>query len=144
MVRLPGLLLLNESPDSAIVQGSGSTFTRANVEQCVESVLNKTDAEIASKRVKLTSVELNDRKSLRKQGHINATPANAQPSNISDSAAARLTGSTFGDMLLEPHLVVTKLALLSAVMRHCDMKKVRFQPAVGSCPGLLLHPQFFK
>ena len=38
--------------------------------------------------------------------------------------------------------VVTKLALLRATMEHCNMQAFRFQPAVGSCPGLLVHPKF--
>lgn len=42
----------------------------------------------------------------------------------------------------EPHLVVPKLCLLLAALRRCGTPRVSFQPAVGSCAGMLVHPHF--
>ena len=42
----------------------------------------------------------------------------------------------------EPHLVVTKLALLKAAMLKTKIERVQFQYAIGSCPGILTHPAF--
>ena len=36
-----------------------------------------------------------------------------------------------------------KLALLYAVMEHCELPKVRIQPAAGLCAGMLVSPRCF-
>eukprot|EP00929_Paragymnodinium_shiwhaense_P088225 TRINITY_DN48503_c0_g1_i1.p1 TRINITY_DN48503_c0_g1~~TRINITY_DN48503_c0_g1_i1.p1 ORF type:complete len:344 (+),score=73.94 TRINITY_DN48503_c0_g1_i1:68-1099(+) len=48
------------------------------------------------------------------------------------------------DELREPaSYVVPKLSLLRAVMEHCSISAVSYQPAIGSCPGLLIsHAKF--
>ena len=45
-------------------------------------------------------------------------------------------------VVTEPHLVVGKLCLLLASMKHCGIRRVCFQPALGSCPGMVVHPLY--
>jgi len=39
--------------------------------------------------------------------------------------------------------IVPKLCLLCAVVRHLGIEAVRYQPAIGSCPGLLVSEEFW-
>mmetsp|Transcript_129457 Transcript_129457/g.402656 ORF Transcript_129457/g.402656 Transcript_129457/m.402656 type:complete len:329 (-) Transcript_129457:593-1579(-) len=49
-----------------------------------------------------------------------------------------------GELREPPSLIVPKLCLLLAVMEHCAIAEVRFCPAIGSCPGLLISSGRFK
>lgn len=49
-----------------------------------------------------------------------------------------------GDLREPPGYIVPKLALLLAVMEHCEMTEVHFCSTIGSCPGLLVSEQFFR
>ena len=53
------------------------------------------------------------------------------------------TIGTFGELMLEPHLATGKLALLKATMEHLGIERVKYQAAIGSCAGVLVHPRFF-
>ena len=118
MCRLPGLLLLNgtcrEDEANSIGYSLSDVYDAANV------ILGKTDFEIASIPARFSVEELSE---------TNQAPC--------------VSGQTLGDLCLEPHLAATKLALLVAVMRRCQMQRVRHQFAIGSCPGLLVHPAYF-
>ncbi|CAJ1404150.1 unnamed protein product [Effrenium voratum] len=43
-----------------------------------------------------------------------------------------------GELREPPGFIIPKLALLLAVMEHCQLKEVQFCAAIGSCPGLLI------
>ncbi len=160
MFRLPGLLLLNTGDDHNHANGGDgspkyghaeeSGFTVEDVEACVETVLGKTDDDLACRPVRLSREDLKQRAGVDAVeaggcgGGGGGTDGGGEASKLlSGSAVARATGSTFGEMLLEPHLVATKLALMVATMRHCGVRRLRYQPAIGSCAGLLVHPAFF-
>ena len=49
-----------------------------------------------------------------------------------------------GDLREPPGYIVPKLALLLAVMEHCEMREVQFCSTIGSCPGLLVSEEFFR
>ena len=97
-------------------------------------MLDKHDHEIAALPALLAQEERGD--------------AHNQPTTTRDGGTTAAGGATdavitFDDLCLEPHLVVTKLALLVAVMQRCGMHHVRHQFAIGSCPGLLVHESYF-
>lgn len=43
-----------------------------------------------------------------------------------------------------PHVIIPKLALLVAVMRHCKIDSVQSVRCVGSCAGVLISEEFWK
>ena len=48
-----------------------------------------------------------------------------------------------GDLREPPSFVVPKIALLLAVMEHCELQEVDFCSTIGSCPGMLISDDFF-
>jgi len=77
-----------------------------------------------------------------REGHVDLAGVKEAITKVAgkeDHELAQYSGFAYAD---PAKFVVTKLALLRATMEHCQMQAFRFQPAVGSCPGLLVHPKF--
>ena len=106
-----------------------------DVEAAVAAVLDKDDDEISNLFV---------------QGHGELITGN-DDSISDDNAVSQQLETAIGTAPpkvrcfregLEPHLMCTKLALLIATMRHTGMIAARYVFAIGSCPGVLVHPSF--
>ena len=81
--------------------GTCSAFSQAQVWRCLESVVDRADADLAAEYC---------------------------VGELSDPAA----------------FVVPKMALLYAVMEHCQLPIVSFQLATGSCAGLLVSNEWYQ
>eukprot|EP00051_Salpingoeca_urceolata_P015904 m.208407 g.208407 ORF g.208407 m.208407 type:complete len:288 (+) comp18533_c0_seq3:392-1255(+) len=73
------------------------------------------------------------------------TPALTLP--LVQEAITKCTGKTdaqLAETFPEPQMVVPKLVLVAAVLRHVGIPSMCYRPTNGSCNGLLLHPRFWS
>jgi hypothetical protein len=144
--RLPGAILGWDNLPSRRAHGGGAhgggdcgggdcggdgnprcVFTAEDVEAAADAILGKTDQEVGEMPVR---------------DCCGVKEGEGEPGDTDRPGTRPPQAECFRAGGLEPHLVTTKLALLLATMRHTGMRAVRYCFAVGSCPGVLVHPSF--
>ncbi|CAK9034100.1 FK506-binding protein 2 (Peptidyl-prolyl cis-trans isomerase) (PPIase) (Rotamase) [Durusdinium trenchii] len=66
--------------------------------------------------------------------------------SVVDQTDEELSSRAFcqGELREPPGYIVPKIALLLAVMEHCEISEVHFCSTIGSCPGLLISDEYFQ